>query len=345
MERPFPASLSARIATSLESLGYPVSRPAALAEAVRRLSDFYIERPDGKTPWQERWAQAAYLAYFLPLNFVRVRRVLEQGAAVGFFAGLSRYTDFGSGTGTVSLALEDAFGDQFARGVCIERGAVAMQLHRELQADAAAKISFVEKTPERGERDGHLSFFSFSLTELTELPRFARQSEALALVEPATNQDGRRLLELRAELLADGWHVWAPCTHAGVCPLLDKSGRDWCHDRVVFSSPAWFPALETLLPMKNGTLAHAYLLLRRTPAPTGLAGLARLTGDLRKEKGQSRQLVCRGEDREFLSWQKKHGDAPEWPRGALVEITAGAEKKGQEIRLREGQCRVVERLP
>jgi ribosomal protein RSM22 (predicted rRNA methylase) len=345
MDLALPQSLTDRIGTSLVTLGFPTTKPRALAAAVQRLSDFYLAEPDGKTPWHESWAQAAYLAYFLPLNFVRVRRVLTQGKGVGFFDGLSRYTDFGAGTGTVSLALAETFGGQFTHGLCVERAGVAAKLHRQLQPEAVEQVTFAEKAPDRGERQGHLSIFSFSLTEVAELPRFARQSEALAIIEPATHQDGRRLLELRAELLQDGWHAWAPCTHQGACPLLAQSGRDWCHDRVGFAAPEWFRQMEEHLPMKNPTLAHAYLLLRRTPAPATLKGLARLTGDLRKEKGQSRQLVCRGEQREFLSWQKKHGDAPAWPRGELVEVAQDAEKKAQEIRVRDGQCRLVGRLP
>ncbi len=344
MDQTLPAGLSERIGSSLQSLGFPVTKPDVIAAAVQRLSDFYIARPDGKTPWHEAWAQAAYLAYFLPLNFVRVRRALQKGAEVGFFEGLSRYTDFGSGTGTVSLALADVFGAQFTHGLCIERAGVASKLHRELQPGAAANLTFSDKAPDRGEHGGHVSLFSFALTELPELPRFARQSEALAIIEPATHQDGRRLLELRAELLLDGWYAWAPCTHQGACPLLGQSARDWCHDRVPFEAPGWFENVEAHLPMKNPTLAHSYLLLRRTPPPASLQGLARLTGDLRQEKGAARQLVCRSEQREFLSWQKKHGDAPGWPRGELVQVDAGAEKKAQEIRVRDGQCRLVGRL-
>ncbi len=341
MDAAFPKALEGRIATALAGLGSPLARAPELAKAVERLSDFYIAKPDGATPWHEPWAQAAYLAYFLPLNFVRVRRVIEQGMAVGFFHGLSRYTDFGSGAGTVSLALGATLGPALERGTVIERAGVAMRLHRQLMPEAEKLLTFTERPPERGERLEHLSVFSFALTELTELPRFARQSEALMLIEPATHQDSRKLLKLRAELLQDGWFAWAPCTHQRACPLLSQSERDWCHDRVPFEQPVWFEELEEHLPMKNATLAHSYLLMKRTPPPAGIAGLGRLTGDLRKEKGQSRQMVCRGEEREFLSWQKKHGEAPGWGRGGLVRIAEEVEKKSNELRVKAGQCELM----
>ncbi len=39
-------------------------------------------------------------------------------------------------------------------------------------------------------------------------------------------------------------------------------------------------------------------------------------------------MFCRGEDREFLSWQKRDGESPEWPRGALVRLAPGVVQKG-----------------
>lgn len=330
-----PDIYTARIERTLSRLGTSLNQPKRLAEAVLRLSDHYIKNPDAPTPWEQNWAEIAYACYFFPLNYARVLGVVREGVRVGFFDGLSSFTDFGSGVGTVPLALADGISGNFKDGLAIERSAIPERTYRELVGIGAAELAWNRSAPKSDgrRRNGHMTAFSFSLTELAGLPAWAKQSEALMLVEPGTHQDGRKLLALRQELLADGYSVWAPCTHQGECPLLKESARDWCHDRVALNPPPWFAELSEHLPMRNPTLTCSYLLLRRSAAPASLTGLARLTGDLRKEKGASRQMVCRGSTREFLSWQAKHGEAPGWPRGGLVELPSELVIKGKELRL------------
>ncbi|MCX6111328.1 MAG: hypothetical protein NTZ90_17165 [Proteobacteria bacterium] len=307
---------------------------AALAGAVRRLSDHYLQHPEAATPWRQDWAQIAYACYFLPLNYLRVLGVLEMAQEVGFFAGLRHYSDFGSGLGAVSLALDSALPGQFLSGHAIEVSSTAIAMHRQLTTPLATPLTWSTQVPDGGfsASEQRLASFSFSLTELPRIPAWALQQEALMLIEPATNQDSRRLLAWRGELLDAGWHIWAPCTHAGACPLLTESKRDWCHDRVQWVMPEWFQALEENLPMRNDSLTYSYLLMRRTAPSESRAGLARLTGDLRREKGASRQMICRGSKREFLSWQHRRGEAPQWPRGERVILDPAIEVKSNELR-------------
>ncbi|MGB3447395.1 MAG: small ribosomal subunit Rsm22 family protein [Xanthobacteraceae bacterium] len=58
----------------------------------------------------------------------------------------------------------------------------------------------------------------------TELWRKTR--DTLLVVEPGTPAGYARIVTLRAELIAQGAHVIAPCPHDLACPL-DKP--DWCH--------------------------------------------------------------------------------------------------------------------
>jgi ribosomal protein RSM22 (predicted rRNA methylase) len=176
-----------------------------------------------------------------------------------------------------------------------------------------------------------LAVFSYALTELTDLPEWAYDCEALMLVEPSTQQDGRKLSVLRDKLLSKGYHVWAPCTHEGPCPLLTQSKTDWCHDRVHFQAPEWFLKMEEQLPMKNRTLTMSYLLMRKT-APEKIKA-ARTVGDRMEEKGKDRQMVCQGPEREFLAWMHKHGIQQEIPRGVLIEIPETAQKVSNELRI------------
>jgi ribosomal protein RSM22 (predicted rRNA methylase) len=323
-----PAELETKINTALQKhFGLTLQDSKKLAESVKSLSDYFIENPQGATPWKEAWAQIAYLAYFLPLNHARVQAVVSEARQQSFFEGLSEVVDFGAGFGTASLALVP----DFAKFTLVEKA-----------KDICAKFDFLG-TPATWLNQinilpnpaSTLTVFSYSLTELEEIPAWAKKSEALMILEPATQQDGRKLLELRQKLIADGYSLWAPCTHQGRCPLLTLSKTDWCHDRIFFGLPSWFEAIEQHLPMKNRTLTTSYLLARRKPAPLRSAGAARTVGDRLKEKGKDRQMVCRGEEREFLAWMHKHGLEQEIPRGVRITLPETLQKVSNELRVSE----------
>src|SRR5205823_8009468 len=55
---------------------------------------------------------------------------------------------------------------------------------------------------------------------------WAKTRDTLLVVEPGTPAGYARIIALRAQLIADGAHVAAPCPHDGKCPL---AAPDWCH--------------------------------------------------------------------------------------------------------------------
>ncbi len=334
-ERKFsiPSELETHIVQSLGRLNVDLKDVSRISESILRLSDFYIHEPQSPTPWKDNWAQIAYLSYFLPLNFLRARAVIDEGSKLGFFNGLRSLIDFGSGLGSGSLSL-----DKIPEQLFIERSRVAQELHASFLKGQTFHRAWQSEPPPHVEQNT-LSIFSYSLTELSQLPEWALESEALMIIEPATRDDGRKLLKLRSQLMIEGFHIWAPCTHQGACPLLTQSKTDWCHDRIHFEVPPWFQKIEQHLPMKNSTLTTSYLLARRSLRPTPSVEQARTVGDQVKEKGKTRQLVCRGPEREFLTWMERDwGKAvPRVPRGVLIEWPdekSGAEKKSNEVRLK-----------
>lgn len=297
-----------------------------LAEAVKTLSDWFIANPDGHTPWDEPWAQHAYLAYYLPLNELRARAVVREGEAVGFFTGLDRVVDFGAGPGTACFALKSS-ANSWSDFRLVERSRVPASL---FSSDSPFRFQ-TAWNPDLHRDDRRTLFVaSYSLTE-GELPKQAMNFEALMLIEPSTQDDGRRLLELRRRLLAEGYFAWAPCPHQLGCPLLEQSKRDWCHDRVHVERPEWLRRLEDRLPFRNQTVTFSYLLARRTP-PAPPQG-SRLVSDRLEEKGKDRQLICRGPEREFLTWMHKKGLRQELPRGERVREPLPATKVANEWRL------------
>ncbi len=323
-----PMELENKISRQLQKLGTNLGEIARISESILRLSDFYIAKPFEATPWKETWAQIGYLAYFLPLNFLRAQSVVQEGERLGFFKGLQSLVDFGAGLGSGSLALE-----KFENQIFIERSKTAQDFHRQFFTSTQAKTWLSEAPAEISDKT--LSIFSYSLTELKGLPTWAFESEALMIIEPATRDDGRKLLELRDQLLKKGFHLWAPCTHQGACPLLTQSKTDWCHDRIHFQQPDWFKKIEARLPIKNPTLTMSYLLARKTAPPPHVTGKMRTVGDQMVEKGKTRQLVCRGPEREFLTWMDRDWDSvPRVPRGVLLDETPAFEKKSNELRVK-----------
>lgn len=325
-----PEGLQATLREALRGQGVDLEDARAVAKTIQELSDFYIANPEGHTPWHLPQAVTATLAYYMPLNASRLLAALREPRERGFFEGLEELIDFGCGPGTATLALRAA-GLPFRETHLVDRSPEALEWARRLIPDATSRTSTLKKGP--GDRS--LFVASYSLTE-APLPPEALRAEALILLEPSTSEDARKLMARRSELLKSGYHLWAPCTHHEACPLLTHSARDWCHDRVAFERPAWMLEIESHLPFRNQTLTWFALFARRRAPPRWPDRSARLVGDRLREKGKDRQLVCRSSEREFLAWMHRDGEAPEWPRGALVEIPENTTKVSNELRMKKG---------
>jgi hypothetical protein len=315
----------------------PSEKIKDIAESVLKLSDFYIQNPEAETPWREIFCQTAYRHYYLPLNYLRLQKIIERGQKVGFFKGLETFVDWGCGPATASLALaaDSRLKSQIQMQVLYDISSAVLErfsdLHGGLVNVQKPKSFNLQSFAGRSS----CLMFSYSLTEVTELPSGWNQYEALLIAEPSTSEDGRKLMQLRRRLIESGYFMWAPCTHQQACPLLTLSKHDWCHDRVPVHAPAWFTQVEQYLPMKNKTVTTSYLLARKTPPPDFLKGLGRLTGDSLEEKGKTRQLICRGPEREFLAWMHKSIEPQTLDRGELVKPPEDAVVKSNELRLQK----------
>jgi hypothetical protein len=346
-----PSSYFPRVEACLNKVGYHFNEPGRLAQAVLKLSDHYTTGAHKLSPWLEPWAQAASLAYYFPLNYSRAQAVAAEALRLGFFEGIEDIFDFGSGMGSALHAFADRLekdaeisltgASARPRFSASDSSALALDLAQELAPPARTfrktEISVLEKelpSPFSPSKTALLA--SYVYAELSFAPEWWFECEALIIIEPSTSQSGRRLMELRSELMQKGFQIWAPCTHQEACPFLVHSKKDWCHDRIHFDPPGWYPQIEKYLPMKNRTLTFSYLLARKSPAPKGLNGLSRLVGDRLDEKGKTRQSVCRGPEREFLAWfpqRMEKNETIEFARGNLLKLAADLPKKSDEIRI------------
>lgn len=328
-----------KILSEISSLELSQGETNTLAKAIRTASDFYIRKPEAATPWFEPTMKAAQIFYYLPLNHLRAQAVVQEGLAAGFFDGLENFVDYGAGLGAAALALSLGPGNSktWKQKTLVEQAPEARKILETMSAFSNAQIlSHSDFSRARMDLQKSLVCFSYSLTEQEELPPWALQAEALMIIEPSTQVDGRKLLHVRDALRAAGYHIWAPCTHQEDCPLLKESKRDWCHDRIHFTQPEWFQKLERELPMKNQTLTMSYLLARRGGDRKPLkSSTARIIGDMLPENGKTRQLMCRSSSREFLTWMHRKTEVQEIPRGVLVDIPETAQKVSNEVRVTE----------
>lgn len=320
----------------------PSEKLQIIADSVLKLSDFYIKNPDAETPWNQKFCQLAYRHYYLPLNYIRCAQVIARGTQVGFFAGLTHFIDWGCGPGTASLALADSetLNTQIKKQILFDLSKNTISSFSDLHSNLISKDYFDFLDLKTAPNKQHTCLvFSYALTELNALPQGFDESEALMILEPSTSQDGRRLMNLRQNLIENGYSIWAPCTHQLPCPLLTHSKNDWCHDRAHVKAPAWFTDLEKLLPMKNRTVTTSYLLARKRKPVEGVntsaTTKARLTGDSLDEKGKTRQLLCRNDQREFLTWMHKSLKVQTLARGDLIDLPDDFEVKANELRLKK----------
>lgn len=362
-----PSKYDDKIESELNSIGYSLERPRELAGAVKKLSDFYTANPEGRSPWGEPWMRAASMAYYFPLNYARNRAVAREAIRVGFFQGLDTLFDFGSGMGSAVLALRDQLSEFESEAIdgkklnliAYDLSETALEHGRQLEQSSVSNTCYLSKldldgpfnSKFQGNRIDSKStalVSSYALTELVKAPDWWSQCEALYIVEPSSREDARSLMSYRSDLIANGYSIWAPCTHHLDCPLLVNSEKDWCHDRLVWKAPDWFRDVEKFLPMKNNTITYSYLLARRSKRGDAddqqdEYGRIRVVGDMLVEKGKTRQLICRGPEREFLTWfpnRMSKGEEVHLHRGDLIRLHGEEQKNGNEMRIKTS--RVIE---
>lgn len=320
-------AVSPRIERALKTQQLSLDDVSRLAPAVEALSDQYTQSEGSLTPWSNNELALAYITYFLPLNAARLAHAWREVERFAVAPHISEIWDIGSGPGTLQWVLE-------ARGWPgtlhnVEISAEAVRWHQTLQM-AEDRIGSRWHKNVAPQTDGALGVFSYSLLELPSevvLNKF----DHLLILEPSTHTRARHLMELRSRLIQQGFEIVAPCTHQGACPLLTHSSRDWCHQRLHWSPPSWWTQLESHLPMKNRTLTYSYILASRQKIAQPFAG--RVIGDTLHERGKVRQMFCRGEQREFLSWLTRHGEPESVPHGALLNEIPKHEMKNSELRV------------
>ncbi|HEY3679524.1 MAG TPA: small ribosomal subunit Rsm22 family protein [Bradyrhizobium sp.] len=261
-----PTELKAALDSRLQGLlrTDAAERAARISQAYRGGGNSFTIRDDADA--------LAYALARMPATYAAITASLNAlGENLPEFAPLS-LLDVGAGPGTAAWAAIQAWPSLQQFTLLDANGALrklALQLagyssrlreidYRHGQARAALA--------DAGTAD--LVIASYVIGEMNETDQRAlaesmwgKTGDTLVVIEPGTPAGYARIIALRAQLIAAGAHVVAPCPHDGPCPLQQP---DWCH----FTQR--LPRLQAHKQIKGAELPFedekfSYVALSRTP--------------------------------------------------------------------------------
>jgi ribosomal protein RSM22 (predicted rRNA methylase) len=227
--------LPAELKAALEAKLHGLSR-SDTAERSAAISNTYRSGGNSATIRSEADALAYALAR-MPATYAAIIASLNALCEIRPDFVPERLLDIGAGPGTATWAAAEAF-PSLMDFTAIDANAALRRLGLDL-FDKSSRLSGIRYThgdaramlTSAGAAD--LVIASYLVGEMGEPERVAladllwtRTRDTLVIVEPGTPAGYTRILALRAQLIALGAHVAAPCPHDAECPLL---APDWCH--------------------------------------------------------------------------------------------------------------------
>ncbi|MBW7964391.1 small ribosomal subunit Rsm22 family protein [Bradyrhizobium sp. BR 10261] len=226
-----PAELKAALDARLQGF----SRTDA-AQRSQKISTTYRAGGGSGTIKSEADALAYALAR-MPATYAAVAASLSALAEIAPDFAPETLLDVGAGPGTASWAAAEVFSslqDFTLLDANAPLSRLALELARDstrladcrhLPGDAATNLAEVAQSD--------LVVASYIIGEISEADQrklaeamWAKARRALVVIEPGTPAGYDRILALRAQLIAQGAFVAAPCPHEKPCPLI---APDWCH--------------------------------------------------------------------------------------------------------------------
>ncbi len=264
MELPLPL----RQAVDSALAGVPLAELVATAKALSQR--YRNEVRDGRLHLSDARYALAYIATRMPATYAAIHASLtalnEQQPG---FAPRS-LLDIGAGPGPVMWA---------AAGVWPTLEAATLVETSPAIRALGERLAATSRLPRIAWRDGDLRSdltgeqhdlvtLAYVLDELAAKDRdtlvdrlWSQTRHALLIVEPGTTAGWQRILAARAQLIANGAHILAPCPHALACPIAQP---DWCHFSArVARSRIHRLAKEAEVPWEDEKFI--YLAASRTP--------------------------------------------------------------------------------
>lgn len=289
-----------------EHAGEPTA--ANVAKGVVRLSGMFNERGVRMDYLRDRALMAAYLLYYLPVNYLKALYALnsshiETNDEIDIL-------DIGSGPGTCSLAAVEFFRGKRVNITAIDETTEALDILKAVVdkfSDAKATIEThgidVSKLGTLGLKKKHdVIFFSNILNELEEKKAHIVRKAAsdlmkpngrIIIIEPALKETTRSVMQLRDELAYE-FDIIAPCIGSPKeCPMLKDSERHWCHMYLDWKRPELIEKTDRAAGLKKYHLIFSYLILgNKGSAPKSTENIWRVVSSPLVTKGKCELFVC-----------------------------------------------------
>jgi ribosomal protein RSM22 (predicted rRNA methylase) len=266
-----PPDLPAELKAALDARLQGVSRNEAVGSAAS-ISRTYRDG-GGSAAIRSETDALAYALARMPATYAAVTASLNALREIVPHFAPQNLLDVGAGPGTASWAAAEAFSSLKSFALLDANSAL-----RALALDLAASSPRLRELDyRRGEARAALAdadaadlvVASYMIGEVGDTERGAlvelmwtKTRDTLLIVEPGTPAGYRRIIAARAQLIAAGAHVAAPCPHDGQCPLQPP---DWCHfTQRLPRSRAHKQVKEAELPFEDEKFS--YVALTRSPA-------------------------------------------------------------------------------
>jgi ribosomal protein RSM22 (predicted rRNA methylase) len=179
----------------------------------------------------------AYALSRMPATYAAVTASLNAVREITPGLAPASMLDVGAGPGTATWAAAEAFpslqtftlldANSALRALALDLGRHSARLRDFKYHQREARLALANADP------ADLVVASYVIGEIGDGEQsalgalmWAKTRDTLLVVEPGTSAGYARILALRAQLIAAGAHVAAPCPHEGECPL---AAPDWCH--------------------------------------------------------------------------------------------------------------------
>jgi len=92
----------------------------------------------------------------------------------------------------------------------------------------------------------------------------------ILFVEPGNRFGAKLISQLRENVLASGWNILAPCTHAQPCPMLDHRETSWCHFTLSTQGcPGWLTNISREAQLGKRDMSLSFLHAAAPSEPAG----------------------------------------------------------------------------